>query len=256
MSSGFFSISSIIAFCSSLGNSVIIARILLYTSFPVFFCWGSLLGHWSLRCPVFLHLKQAPFLISSACLLVVMESTSMAFRSRSFFTGNWNLRFVWLIDGADLFFLPKMCCIFCQLEWNFVAFSYHSFKVVGGFLQVITCFWSGVGSVSLKKSMTAVESNRPDQVTNILNLVTCSSILLLLAIHKCFISSRASPGPSNGSNDFLIVSLTSLKVPNFKSASFFLASLIFRAKNSSFHEAASPSVIKDRRYVIFFSSLL
>ena len=97
ISNGFFSILSIIAFCSSLGNSAIIARILPYTSFLVFLCWGSLLGHWSFQCPVFLHLKQAPFLINSARSFIVMESMSMAFGSCSFFAGNWNLRFVWLI---------------------------------------------------------------------------------------------------------------------------------------------------------------
>ena len=122
-----------------------------------------------------------------------------------------------------------MHCIFCQFEWNLVAFSYHSFKVVGGFSQVITCFWSGVGSIFLKKSMMAIKSDRPDQVTSILNLATCSSILLLLAILSHFISSRASPGPSKGSNDFLIISFTSLKVPSFKSVSFFSASSIFLA---------------------------
>ena len=108
-------------------------------------------------------------------------------------------------------------------NWN--GFSYHSLRVVGGFSQVITCFCNGVGSVSLKKSITAVESNRPDQVTNILNLATCSLMLLLLAICKRFISSRVSPGPSKGSNDFLIVSLTSLKVPNVKLVLFFSSSL-------------------------------
>ena len=89
--------------------------------------------------PIFLQLKHAPFFISWEHSLVDIESTSMVFGSFSFLVGKENfffpLSFLW-----PSFFLPKMCCIFCQLEWNLVAFSYHCSKVVGGFSQFITCF--------------------------------------------------------------------------------------------------------------------
>ena len=127
----------------------------------------------------------------------------LLFREGNFFFPSFGL--------APSSFLLKMCCIFCQLEWNLVDFSYHWSREVRGFSQVITCFCSGVRSISQKRSMIATDAASPDCVTNILcKLAMCSLMLPLLAIWRLFISSRASPGPSNGLKDFLIASQTSL----------------------------------------------
>ena len=141
-----------------------------------------------------------------------IESTSMVFGSFSFLVGKENFFFP-SFCFVPSFFLLKMHCIFCQFKWNFIAFSYHCSREVGGFSLVITCFCRGVGSVSQKRSMIATDAANPDCITSILNFSTCLLMLLLLVIWRFFISSRVSPGPPKGSNDFLITSWTSLKDP-------------------------------------------
>ena len=67
--------------------------------------------------------------------------------------------------------------------------------------------WREYGSVSLNRSITAVEFPNPDCATSNLNFDTCLSMLLSFVNLSCFISSRALPGPSYGEKDFSRLSI-------------------------------------------------
>ena len=99
------------------------------------------------------------------------------------------------VFAIALFMRKKM---FCSLT----AHSYHSLRLVGGVEKDLMFRWRGIGSVSLKYSTTASFFESFDLVTNILNLETCSSIVVLPIL--------ISFGASYGEKSLTIRSINSL----------------------------------------------
>src|SRR5277367_3004665 len=161
-----------------------------------FSCFFSFLQSFA-KCPASSHLKHFPSFINRVRLSMDIASISIAFGS--FLLGKTNRRLEGLppprLELSAV--LPVILCILFQ-EWSsFVAQSYHSPRVLGGFSRVKIRRWSGMGMLSLKRSVTAADvSPNPDSETSILNFATWSSTESPILILNSFIFSNASPGAS------------------------------------------------------------
>ena len=176
---------------------------LLYM-YPCFF-WGTNLGCAFLqsqdKCPTSLHLKQAPFLISSVFSSTVIMLTSIAFRSglglKLVF---WDpFSFFWAGDfPADQVIVQFQTC---HPWWIFMAHLYQSAKLVGALGNITIFCCNPQERVSLKQSMTAVGSIISVFVKSDLKWATCLSMFPVGPLNLIsFISAHVSPVWSKGLN--------------------------------------------------------
>ena len=102
----------------------------------------------------------------------------------------------------------------------------------------------------------AMEFPNLDCATSSLNFDTCLSILLSFDNLSNFISSKASPGPSYGENNFSKLFINALYILKVISSLQSSSSLITQEINSCFQIEASLSFMNDMTNAIFLSSML
>src|ERR1700678_3967615 len=150
---------------------------------------------------------------------------------------------------------PNILIILLHWWSSFVAHSYQSSSFLGGDLRVNIHWCKGIANVSRKRSMmTGDDLSNFDSDTIILDLAICSSIESSFFIHNLFIFSKASPGELYGTNASCKSCLNWANNPKFNSVLFACAVAMASSNSCSFQEAASPSVINDRKNPIFLMS--
>src|SRR5271168_503393 len=205
-------------------------------------------------CPVFWQMKHFPSFISRFLSSTLKESMSIAL-------GSFSLQKDRLFEGPAFpcpwFVLVRPIILIILLHWwsSFVAQSYQSSNFFGGDSRVRIRRCKGIDNVSQKRSiMTGDDLSNLDSDTIILNLAICSSIESSFFIHNVFIFSRASPGELYGANASCKSCLNWANVSKFNSVLFACAVAMASSNSCSFQEAASPSLINDKKNLIFLMS--
>ena len=226
------------------------------------FFWGTNLGgvflqSWD-KSPISLHLKQAPLLISSVLLSTVIVLTSIVFRSSQGQKLNFlaPVSFFWAGDFPAGVIWIRVQFYTCHPWCIFVAHLYEPFKVSGklGRRMIFCC--SPLESISLRQSMTAVNSVIPVFANNDLKWATCLSMFSVLPSNlSSFISAQTSSVLSKGLKTSKKMVSNTAKVLKSRGTSCFLQLSIACLTNCSF-KAASPWVNNDRTNVIFLLSVL